>query len=310
VAKRTAAAAGKESLLHVVPAAPPPAGWTGKVHALATGVAAASSLRPRPEWLLLTDADIHHPPGSLSALCARARSGSYDMVSVMARLQARRFWERLLIPPFVFFFNLLYPFRLVGEQRSKVAAAAGGCILVRAATLERAGGMAAIRDAVIDDVSLAKAIHRAGGRLWLGLDPEIESVRRYSTLRELWRMVARSAFAGLAYRYALVAIVVPLILLLCSSPPVLALRCLAELFENSAQAPEHQAAWRGLAFAIGAWGLQALALRPAVLHQRVPPAFSLTLPLSSFLYALMTVSSAWSHFRGRGAAWKGRTYTR
>lgn len=292
--------AGEEERLHVVLCPEPQPGWMGKMSALATGLAAGKErLQERkgrlPRWVLFTDADIRHPPDSIERLRVQAETFGLDLVSVMVRLRAKTFWERLLIPPFVWFFQLLYPFHAVQNPRSRVAAAAGGCVLVRRELLEHCGGIEAIRGEVIDDVSLARRLKRAGGKLWLGLDPEMVSVRGYDTLGEITRMVARSAFHQLRYNYALLAGTVVALLLLFVSPPALTL----------AAAIEQQPV--ALALAGGAWLLQTLVFAPWVRHQRVPLIFALTLPAGSLLYAWMTCVSAWRHVRQRGQEWKGRT---
>lgn len=295
VARRLSREQDAEERLEVVQVPETPPGWTGKVHALAQGVKAVQAAVSPPEWLLFTDADIRHRPGSVRALLSQAARG-YDFVSVMARLSAGTFWERLLIPPFVFFFQLLYPFRRVRDPGSRVAAAAGGCILVRRDVLEAAGGVGAIRGAVIDDVALGRAVKRAGGRLWLGFDPEIVSVRPYRSLDDLWTMVRRSAFVQLGYRWSLLAPVLVGLVLLVASPPFVLGVALA------AGSP-----WAALAAGL-AWGLQAALLWPYVRHHRVPRVFALTLPFASLLYGLMTWTSALDHLRGRGSRWKGRSY--
>ena len=317
VAKEAARRAGLGERLRILRAPPTPVGWTGKVHALACGVGeAAEASGPEhgagsggsadpPEWLLFTDADIRHRPGSVAALLAKAREGPYDLVSVMARLHTRNFWERLLIPPFVFYFQLLYPFRRVRDPRSTVSAAAGGCMLVRRQALEAAGGVEAIRDAVIDDVSLAKRVAAAGGRLWLGLDPGIVSVRPYRGLGELWRMVSRSAFVQLRRRWDLLLAVLVGLAVFVVAPPFVAVAVGWKLWTVEGVAPSSA---RALAASLGAWVLEAAALRPAARHHRVAGAWAWTLPFASILYGLMTASSAWNHLRGRGARWKGRAY--
>lgn len=312
VAREVARRAGLGDRLRVLKAPPTPPGWTGKVHALACGVREATKVEGGghgdagpPEWLLFTDADIRHRPGSLAALLATAREGSYDLVSVMARLHAETFWERLLVPPFVFYFQLLYPFRRVRSRRSKVAAAAGGCVLVRRDALEAAGGVEAIRTAVIDDVSLAKRVATAGGRLWLGLDPGIVSVRPYRGLGELWRMVSRSAFVQLRHRWDLLLAVLVGLGVFVVAPPFLAAVAGWKLWVGAS--PGASTA-RALAAALGAWALEAAALWPSVRHHRVPGGWAWSLPFASILYGLMTASSAWNHLLGRGARWKGRTY--
>jgi hopene-associated glycosyltransferase HpnB len=282
-----------------------PPGWAGKMHALARGVAAAVAGARPPTWLLLTDADIRHPPASIAALVAKAQRGGYDLVSVMARLSTTSRWERLLIPPFVFFFHMLYPFREVSHRASRVAAAAGGCVLVRAAALEEAGGFAAIHDALIDDVALARLLKARRRRLWLGLDPAIESVRRYS-LADLWRMVARSAFVQLGHRYALVPLVALGLGLFFAGPSVVVLASVVTIAAGHGGVP----AWIALVLGAAARSLETRALLPWVRHHRVRHAlaWSLTLPLAALCYGAMTVHSAWNHFRGRGPAWKGRAY--
>lgn len=295
--------------LRILRAPPTPAGWAGKVHALACGVREATETLAEdtapPEWLLFTDADILHRPGSLAALLAKAREGPYDLVSVMARLHAQTFWERLLIPPFVFYFQLLYPFRKVRSRRSQVAAAAGGCVLVRRQALEAAGGVETIRGAVIDDVSLAKRVAATGGRLWLGLDPGIVSVRPYRGLGELWRMVSRSAFVQLRRRWDVLLAVLVGLAVFVVAPPFLAALAGWKLWMGGAASSSSA---RALAAALGAWVLEAAALRPSVRHHRVATGWVWGLPFASILYGLMTASSAWDHLRGRGARWKGRAY--
>ena len=280
----------------VVICAPKPTGWAGKVHAQQCGLDAILGRGAVPEWTLLSDADIRHPDDSLSSLIAQAQRGGYDMVSVMARLHAGSFWERLLIPPFVFFFNLLYPFRSVRHRSSEVAAAAGGCVLVRTAALVEAGGFAAIQGELIDDVALARLLKSHHRQLWLGFDPQIESVRPYRSLAELWDMVARSAFVQLGYRYWLVPPVALGLAIFFVGPPVLALAGFAA----------HSAII--VLLSLAAWLLQAFHLYPYGRHHRVPAVYSFLLPLASAFYAAMTVSSAWRHLLRQGSRWKERDY--
>lgn len=296
IARRLAREAGAEQRVRVVSVPDRPPGWSGKVHAMASAVAAITASGETPQWLLFTDADIRHRTGSVRSLVAQAEREGLDMVSVMARLRATGFWERLLIPPFVYFFQLLYPFRRIRDPRSRVYGAAGGCVLARRETLERAGGLEVIRGALIDDVNLGRILKRAGGRTWLGFDAGIESIRGYPALADVWHMVARSAFDQLGYSYALTALVVVGMMLTLVSPPLVLAAALVA------------GAGRAALFAAAAWALSALALLPAVRHHRVPPLFAATLPLASFFYALMTAGSAWNHFVGRGGRWKGRVH--
>jgi hopene-associated glycosyltransferase HpnB len=278
--------------VEVVAAGEPPPGWTGKLNALQSGISEAGDA----EFLLLTDADIAHEPDSLTSLVEAA--GEFDLVSQMARLRVRTAWERLIVPAFVYFFAMLYPFRLVNRPSSRVAAAAGGCSLVRRTALEGAGGLAAVHSAVIDDVAIARAVKRSGGRIWLGLADRVDSVRPYPRLADLWQMVARSAFSQLRYSTLLLAGTV-LGLGVVFVAPVAGL--VGGLITGDAAA---------LLCGAGAWLLMAGTFVPMLRYYHQPAALALTLPFTALLYLLMTLDSARRHWLGRGAAWKGRTYSR
>jgi hopene-associated glycosyltransferase HpnB len=274
----------------------------------------AESNPPAIEWLLLVDADIRLRPGALRDLLAVAAVEDRDLVSVMARLRTRSPWERLLVPPFVYFFQLLYPFRRVRDDRSRVAAAAGGCVLVRRAALERAGGFEAIRDRLIDDVALGQGVKRTGGRLWLGFDQGIESVRPYDTLAELWRMIARNAFVQLGFRWSLLLGTLLGLGVVFVLPPFGLAAALWRGWAGGGAATtdaavELQATVAAAGFAV-AWLLQVTALWPSVRHHRAGWLFAWTLPLAAVLYGAMTFSSAWAHLRGRTSRWRGRVYRR
>lgn len=293
---RTLTAAFPAAKARVIEGEPPAAGWSGKLHALECGMALilAEDSAARIRWFLLTDADIRHPPGSVGALRTLAARGGYDLVSVMVRLRAESFWEKLLIPPFVYFFQLLYPFRRVSQASSRAAAAAGGCILVSRQMLERIGGLHSIRGAVIDDIALARRVKNTGGRLWLGICPAMTSRRRYERLADIARMVARTAFTQLGYRYSLLLVCGVALLLLLIAPPLLGGAALVAGQPVS------------LGVAAGAWMLQALTLYPVVRHHRVERIYALTLPLAGVFYLWMTGLSAWQYWRGQGVLWKGR----
>lgn len=278
----------------------PGAGWTGKLWALRHGIAHARSgtPRPSPDYLLLTDADIAHAPDSLRELVSAATSADLDLVSQMARLRAVSVWERLIVPAFVYFFAQLYPFRWINRPGTRTAAAAGGCVLLRTGAAVRAGIPESIRQAVIDDVSLARAVQRAGGRIWLGLAERVDSVRPYSSLTDLWRMVSRSAYAQLRHQPLLLAGTVAGLVLVYLVPPAALLAGLA--------AGRPATAWAGGL----AWLLMAGTYLPMLRYYRQPAVLAPLLPLTALLYLLMTVDSAVQHYRGRGAAWKGRTYAR
>jgi hopene-associated glycosyltransferase HpnB len=273
-----ARAASPEGMLTVVPAPPLEAGWTGKLSAVNAGVAHAA--RFEPEYLLLTDADIAHPPANVEGLVARAESGGYDLVSYMATLHCETLAERALIPAFVFFFFMLYPPRWG-------TGAAGGCMLVRREMLERIGGIARIRGELIDDCALAAAVRAAGGRVWLGLSPETRSIRRYEGFGEIGAMISRTAFTQLRYStWLLIGTVLGLVAVYVA-PVALAL----------------SGSWSGAA----SWGLMTIAYLPAVRFYRVSPLWALALPGIAVFYLAATVRSAVAHWRGQGGMWKGRT---
>lgn len=274
----------------------PPAGWTGKLWAVRHGIGLARARDP--EYLLLTDADIAHEPESLRALVAAARTGGFDVVSQMARLRVESLWERLVVPAFVYFFAQLYPFRRIGRKGSRTAAAAGGCVLLRTKSAERARIPDAIRHAVIDDVALARAVKGGGGHIWLGLAERVDSVRPYPRLHDLWRMVSRSAYAQLRHRLSLLAGTVAGLALVYLVPPV---ALAAGLVAGSTAA----AVLGGLA-----WLVMTGTYVPMLRYYRQPLWLAPLLPFTAFLYLLMTLDSAVQHYRGRGAAWKGRTYAR
>ncbi|MEU5659204.1 glycosyltransferase [Streptomyces sp. NPDC047737] len=285
--------------LTVVSPGEPDAGWTGKLWALRHGMALAQ--RGEPEFLLLTDADIAHEPDSLRELVTAAGSdgaSGFDLVSQMARLRVASTWERLIVPAFVYFFGQLYPFRRVNRKRSRTAAAAGGCVLLRAAAAERARIPESIRQAVIDDVSLARAVRRSGGRIWLGLAERVDSVRPYPRLADLWRMVARSAYAQLRHSPMLLAGTVLGLGLVYVAPPAALVTGLLT--------GDPVAAWSGGA----AWAVMAGTYMPMLGYYRQSLWLAPLLPFTAVLYLLMTVDSAVQHYRGLGAAWKGRTYAR
>ncbi|WP_326696201.1 glycosyltransferase [Streptomyces sp. NBC_01754] len=286
----------------VTPGEPEP-GWTGKLWALRHGIALAR--RWKPDFLLLTDADIAHEPDSLYELVRAAGpvsgaggEGDFDLVSQMARLRVTSTWERLVVPAFVYFFGQLYPFRWVNRRGTRTAAAAGGCVLLRTRAAERAGVPESIRQAVIDDVSLARAVQRSGGRIWLGLADRVDSVRPYPGLRELWRMVSRSAYAQLRHSPLLLAATVAGLLLVYVVPPA--------AFVTGLTTGDAAAAWAGGA----AWVVMAGTYMPMLGYYRQSLWLAPLLPFTAFLYLLMTVDSAVQHHLGRGAAWKGRTYAR
>jgi len=249
------------------------------------------------DYLLFTDADIAHEPDSLTRLVGAAEAHQLDLVSQMARLRVRTGWERLIVPAFVYFFALLYPFRWSNKVGARTAAAAGGCSLVRRTALATAGGLDVIRDAVIDDVALARAIKRSGGRTFLGLAGHVESIRPYPSLGSLWQMVARSAFAQLHRSLALLAGAVVGLALVFWVPP----GCLI-IGAVTRDVPT-------LLLGLAGYALMTALYVPMLRYYRLPWPMAVALPFTATLYLGMTVDSAIQHFRGHGAAWKGRTYS-
>ncbi len=282
--------------LTVVSPPEPAPGWTGKLWALRHGIELARE--DGPDYLLLTDADIAHEPDSLRELVAAARTNGLDLVSQMARLRVTTAWERLIVPAFVYFFAQLYPFRRVNKPGARTAAAAGGCVLLRTETAERARIPDSIRQAVIDDVSLARAVRAAGGRIWLGLAERVDSVRPYPALSDLWRMVARSAYAQLLHNPLLLMGTVAGLAVVYLAPP-------AGVYAGLSGGDTPAGLLGG-----AAWAVMAGTYVPVLRYYRQSLWLAPLLPFTALLYLLMTVDSAFRHYRGRGAAWKGRTYAR
>ncbi|MDF5739113.1 MULTISPECIES: glycosyltransferase [unclassified Nostoc] len=307
-AEGVAYAVGKPQQLHIISGVSLPPGWSGKLWAVEQGINSASKFAP--DYFLLTDADIEHDPGNLRRLVAKAVHEDLDLVSVMVRLRCESFWEKLLIPAFVFFFQKLYPFRWVNNPNNPTAAAAGGSILIAREALERIGGIQVIRQALIDDCALASAVKRSGavvaakgtspmpnqGRIWLGLSTLTRSLRPYDSLATIWDMVARSAYTQLNYSPLLLLgtlVGMPLIYLV---PPM---NLILGVFWGN---------WAIALTGLLGWLLMAFAYYPTIRFYKCSPWLALSLPAIAFLYTLMTLDSALRHWQGRGGAWKGRVY--
>jgi hopene-associated glycosyltransferase HpnB len=266
-----------------------PQGWTGKLWAVHRGLGEAERLAPEAKYVLLTDADILHERSSLRHLVARAEQGRFKLVSLMARLKTATIAEKALIPAYIFFFQKLYPFSWVNDPNRKMAGAAGGCMLVDRAALQEIGGIAAIRDRLIDDCALGKAM-KAKGPVWLGLAEDVVSLRGYPRWGDAWMLIARSAFTQIGFSTAMLAVTVlgmaatyllgPALFLLDAAPA----RILA-----------------------GAATLMMLfAYQPTLRYYRLSPAWALALPAVAMFYTAATVDSALRYWSGRGGAWKGR----
>jgi len=269
----------------------PPAGWTGKLWAVSRGVAAVEAAAQPPELLLLTDADITHAPDTLSWLVAQARRRGTVLTSFMAKLRCESLAERMLVPAFIFFFQMLYPFRWVGQPRARTAAAAGGCMLVDTQALRAIGGIESLRNDLIDDCGLARRLKRVGP-IWLGLTERVLSLRPYLRFADIRSMVSRSAYAQLHYSPLELAGTVIGMGLIFVAPPLLV------LFAGG------EARWMGLA----AYLAMALAFQPVLRFYRCSPLWGLALPVIALLYTWYTLDSAYQHARRRGGQWKGRVH--
>jgi hopene-associated glycosyltransferase HpnB len=301
VAQQTAQALNKDEQLHVITAQALPPGWSGKLWAMEQGINKAIEIL-EPDYLLLTDADIEHDPVNLHQLVAKAEQENLELVSLMVRLRCENFWEKLLIPAFVFFFQKLYPFRWVNNPQKSIAAAAGGCILIRTAALKRIGGIQVIRQALIDDCALADAIKSVKSssppspKIWLGLSSSTHSLRPYLSLSPIWDMVARTAFTQLNYSPLLLTGTLVGMILVYIVPPLGLI--VGALTGN----------WLVALTGLSAWLLMSLAYVPMIRFYQCPLWLAFCLPIIAFLYTLMTLDSGLRYWQGRGGAWKGRVY--
>jgi hopene-associated glycosyltransferase HpnB len=288
VARRTAAALGKEDRLTLVTGSPLPPRWTGKLWAVKQGIAAAEE-KFAPKYLMLTDADIVHAPDTASWLVAHAEKHNTALISLTARWRCEALAERVHIPAFIFFFQQLYPFAWTNRQDTRTAAGAGGCMLARADALRAAGGIDVIRDALIDDCALAAEMKKQGP-IWIGLTDRVQSIRPYPRWDDIRRMVARSAYAQLGYSPLNLAATVLGMTLTYFVPPFMALF----------------ASGRPQLFGIIAWALMAVSFQPVLRFYRLSPLWGVALPAISFLFMLYTLDSAYQYFAGKGGSWKGR----
>jgi hopene-associated glycosyltransferase HpnB len=279
-------AAGRVTILQAAPLQP---GWTGKLWAMQQGIQEAESAAPDYFWF--TDADIVHAPDTARRLVERAGSQRLDLASLMVLLQAKTFPERLLIPPFLYFFLKLYPPRWIADRKSRMAGAAGGCVLLRKEALQRMGGISAIRGEVIDDCALARAVKRCGGAIWMGLTRKSVSMRAYTSFAELRDLIARTAFTQLRYSALLLAGTTAGMLLTYQLPIVLSFH-------------SQPVVWR---MSLAAWALMTITYLPTVRFYRLSPLWAPVLPVAAAFYSYATVLSALRYWLGRGGRWKGRS---
>jgi hopene-associated glycosyltransferase HpnB len=288
-ARACAARENAADRLTVLPGKPLPPGWAGKLWAMKQGIDHVEGLPDPPAYLLLTDADIAYAPDTLTVLVERALTRGLVLTSLMAKLRCETFAERALIPAFIFFFQMLYPFAWVNRPNSTTAAAAGGCMLVRRDALAKIGGIERIRTALIDDCALGREL-KGVGPIWLGLTRRARSLRAYPRVVDVRKMVARSAYHQLGYSPLLLVATAAGLALTFLAPPLLAL-----LATGLAQAA-------GLA----ALALMALAFQPMLRFYRASPLWGLAFPAIAAFYLAFTLDSAYQHWRGRGGLWKGR----
>lgn len=281
------AAAGATDRLTVLPGAALPTGWTGKLWAMQQG--AVHALISEPTYLLFTDADIVYGPDALTRLVSQAQANELVLNSLMVKLRCESFAERAFVPAFIFFFQMLYPFGWVQRQDRSTAAAAGGCMLVRRDAFCKAGGIEAIRGALIDDCALARSL-KVQGPIRLGLTERVRSIRAYATVQDIRRMVARSAYAQLGYSPLLLAATVAGMALVYLVPVVLA------LFGHD------------LTQMLGllTWAIMAIAFQPILRFYRRSPLWGPFLPAIALAYMAFTLDSAYQYARKRGGLWKGR----
>jgi hopene-associated glycosyltransferase HpnB len=289
IVRATALELGAAERVRVITGRPLPDGWTGKMWAVYQGTHEIEDFLAGAKYVWLTDADIAHEPDTLRGLVARAESGKLALTSLMARLRTDTFAERALIPAYVYFFQKLYPFAWVNDAKRKMAGAAGGCMLVQRKALKAAGGIAAIKNALIDDCALGKALKKHGP-IWLGLADGVRSLRGYPTWSDIWRLIARSAFTQLQHSLLLLAMCVLGMALTFLAPPLLSIQ------------PDAGVRTFGLA----AWALMALSFLPTLIYYRQPVWWAPLLPMTALFYLAATIDSARRHLSGRGGEWKGR----
>ena len=288
LARTAAQEAGAANRIRILRAEALQSGWTGKLWALQQGIACCEE--DAPEYFWFTDADIEHARDTLARLVSRAERRRLDLVSLMVLLQGKSFAERLLIPPFLYFFLKLYPPRWIADAKARAAGAAGGCILLRRTALERIGGFAAIRGEVIDDCALARSVKRSGGAIWMGLTRRSVSLRAYQTFGEIRDLIARTAFTQLKYSSLLLLGTLVGMMLTYVAPVVLAFYL-------------HAVVWR---LGLAAWLLMAVTYLPTVRFYGLSPLWAPFLPVAAAFYSYATWLSAVRYWLGRGGQWKGR----
>jgi hopene-associated glycosyltransferase HpnB len=296
IALETAAQLGKSDLLKVIRGQPLVSGWKGKLWAMHQGIESVSTQANTPDYWLFTDADIQHDIHNLTQLVTKAEIANLDLVSLMVLLRCQSFWEKLLIPAFVFFFQKLYPFAWVNNPEISMAAAAGGCVLISNHALTKIGGIARIKNALIDDCTLAQAVKSSGKNIWLGLSETTISLRGYDNLKVIWDTIARTAYTQLNYSPLLLAgTVIGMVMVYLIAPIGIGWGLVTDN-------------WLVFGICTVIWLLMSLAYFPTIRLYKISWAWAGLLPAIAFLYTLMTIDSAIKYYQGNGGAWKGRTY--
>ena len=287
--------------INIILGEPLAVGWKGKLWAMKQGIDFAEQQNNKPDYFLFTDADIKHDKHNLLQLVTKAETENLDLVSLMVLLHCQSIWEKLLIPAFVFFFQKLYPFPWVNNRDYSIAAAAGGCILIRRQALENIGGIASIKDALIDDCTLAKKVkcdlsQGVKKGIWLGLTETTVSLRAYDKLQTIWDTIARTAYTQLNYSpLLLIGTILGMGIVYLASPICL---IIGSITNN----------WILITTSLVTLLLMTIAYIPTIRLYKLSIFWALTLPAIAFLYTLMTIDSAWKYWQGKGGAWKGRTY--
>ena len=301
VAQNIADNLNQSDRLKVIQGKPLPVGWSGKLWAMEQGIQFVKNQGLSPDYFLFTDADIEHHSTNLKELVTKAEKENLALTSLMVLLRCDSFWEKFLIPAFVFFFQKLYPFPWVNNPQNKMAAAAGGCILIRRDRLEEIGSIPSLREALIDDCTLAQKIKGLSTpdnptAIWLGLTEKTKSLRPYDSLDTIWTMIARTAYTQLNYSpLLLLGTVLGISLVYLAAPVILLLGFYLES--------------RNLMIISSlTWFLMAIAYLPTLRLYKLSPLWSLSLPIIALFYNLMTIDSALRHWRGKGGGWKGRVY--
>jgi hopene-associated glycosyltransferase HpnB len=301
IAREVAETLNKTRQLEIISANPLPPGWTGKLWALEQGICHAQKRTQPPDYFLFTDADIEHDRTNLRQLVIKAKTENLNLVSLMVLLRCQSLWEKILIPAFIFFFQKIYPFPWVNDPKKATAAAAGGCILIEREALDRIGGIQIVRQALIDDCSLAQTVKFQtlsdnSKSIWLGLTTSTRSLRPYPSLASIWNMVARTAFTQLNYSSLLLMGTLLGMTLVYLVPPL-------ALIIGGAMGNERVAS-----IGLVTWLLMTVAYLPTIRLYKLSPLWAVCLPAIAFLYTLMTIDSALRHWYGQGGAWKGRVY--